>query len=283
MPHDLYHACCTNVLGLPSDSWAATRMEAAFKNLLLHNLDVMMYYFDTDIYYKNAPISLPGDLKDMATIFACLTLLLVGADACTPHIIKSVWGEDDDARLALGGPRGDLSLIQRRLLTLSKVVINTVHIWLTNPSTPILVPTSDSFNQLPSTLRQLLLHSSDKLVFARKPGPRGTEFVNLLIQNLQNHRVPNILTFKKNTIIWYHSLLLNWAHTNDMTGFNKDILIANGMSPPVELMQYHQMNPTTQPTHFMQGTHTEVWGDDAFEVMHTTATDWDSDNNNDSP
>jgi hypothetical protein len=73
----------------------------------------------------------------MTTIFASLTLLLVGADACTPHIINSVWGEDDDARLALGGPCGDLSLILRRLLSLSKVAINTVHIWLTDPSTPI--------------------------------------------------------------------------------------------------------------------------------------------------
>jgi hypothetical protein len=127
----------------------------------------------------------------MATIFARLTLLLVRADACTPYIINSVWGEDDDARLALGGPHGDLSLIQRHLLTLYKVAINTVHIWLTNPGTPILAPTSDSFNRLPSTLRRLSLHSSDKLVFARKPVPRGTEFINLLMQNLQNHRVPN--------------------------------------------------------------------------------------------
>ena len=88
----------------------------------------------------------------MATIFACLTLLLIGADACTPHIINSVWGKDDDARLALGGPHGNLSLIRRCLLTLSKVAINTVHIWLTNPTTPILAPTSDSYDRLPSTL-----------------------------------------------------------------------------------------------------------------------------------
>ena len=94
-------------LGLSPD-W---KLEAAFKNLLLHDLDAMMQYFDTDTYYKNAPISLPlpGDLKDMASISARLILLLVGADACTPNIINSVWGEDDDARLALGGPRGDLS------------------------------------------------------------------------------------------------------------------------------------------------------------------------------
>ncbi len=56
-----------------------------------------------------------------------LTLLLTGADACTPHIINSVWGDDENARLALGGPRGGLSLIRRKILTLSKVAINMVH------------------------------------------------------------------------------------------------------------------------------------------------------------
>ena len=166
MPHNLYRIFCTSILGIPSDSWAVTRLEAAFKNLLLHNLDAMMYYFDADTYYKNAHVSLPGDRKDIATTFACLTLLLEGADACTPHIINSVWGENDDVRLALGGPREDLSLIQRCLLILSKVAINTVRIWFTDPDTPILATTSDSFDRLPSTLRQLLLQSSDKLVFA---------------------------------------------------------------------------------------------------------------------
>jgi hypothetical protein len=172
-----------------------------------------MYYFDTYTYYKNEPISLPGDLKDIATIFARLTLLLIGADACTPHIINLVWGEDDDARLALGGPCGDLSLTRRHLLTLSKVAINTVHIWLTDPTTPILAPTSDNYDRLPSTLRQLLLHSSYKLVFAREPVPRGTKSVDLLMKNLQNHKIPNTLTFKENAIIWYRSILLNQAHT----------------------------------------------------------------------
>jgi len=38
-------------------------------------------------------------------------------------------------------------------------------------------------------------------------------------------------------------------------------------------MQYYQMDPMTQTTHFMRGTATEVWGDDVFEVMHTTAAD----------
>ena len=45
MPHSLYRIFCTSVLGLPLDSWAITRLEAAFKNLILQDLDAMMYYF----------------------------------------------------------------------------------------------------------------------------------------------------------------------------------------------------------------------------------------------
>jgi hypothetical protein len=105
------------------------------------------------------------------------------------------------------------------------------------------------------------------------------------MQNLQNHTVPNTLIFEENAIIWYSPLLLNPAHANDMTGFDNGILIiAYIMCSPVELMQYYQMDPTTQPTHFifMRGTATKVWGDDVFKVMHITAADWDSDDNDDS-
>jgi hypothetical protein len=33
----------------------------------------------------------------------------------------------------------------------------------------------------------------------------------------------------------------------------------------------------------MQGTAIEVWGDDVFKIMHTTAADWDSLDNDDRP
>jgi hypothetical protein len=74
--------------------------------------------------------------------------------------------------------------------------------------------------------------------------------------------VTNTLTFKENAIAWFCSLLLDQTHADNMTGFDNDILIAYGMCPPVELMQYYQMDPATQPRHCMQGTATKVWGDD---------------------
>jgi hypothetical protein len=62
-----------------------------------------MYYYNIDKYVNSMPVSSPNNLTDMARILARLTLLLVGADACTPHIINSVWGADADAQLAVEG------------------------------------------------------------------------------------------------------------------------------------------------------------------------------------
>jgi hypothetical protein len=145
------------VLGLDDETWANHRTESALRNMILQDLDVLLYYFDMDWQVNGTPNSPPGDLKDIAIILARLTLLLIGADACIPYIISKIWGEDDAARLALGGPQGDLSLIRRQILTHQKAAINTVHIWLTNPLTPVLPPNLETFKLLPRTIQQLLL------------------------------------------------------------------------------------------------------------------------------
>jgi hypothetical protein len=114
--------------------------------MLLQDLDAILHYYAVSYSVPTSdngidkPILLPGNQADMAKIFARLTILLIGANACTPHIINSVWGKNDDARLALGGPRGDHSLIRRRLLSLSKIAINTIYIWTTDPELPVLDP-----------------------------------------------------------------------------------------------------------------------------------------------
>jgi hypothetical protein len=84
-------------LGLDHNSWATTHTKSIFRNLILQDIDALMYYYDTNYYINGMPVSSPGDLTDMARILARLTLLFVGADACTPHIINSVWGADAEA------------------------------------------------------------------------------------------------------------------------------------------------------------------------------------------
>ncbi len=48
----------------------------------------------------------------LARALACCPLLLLSSDALTLSIIQRVWGANDTIRQKLGGPRGDLSLIQ---------------------------------------------------------------------------------------------------------------------------------------------------------------------------
>jgi hypothetical protein len=159
MSREHYKSFTLLVLGIDHNSWANARTRSTFRNLILQDIDTIMYYYDTDNYVNGHPISIPGDLTDMVCILAWLTLLLIGTNAYTRHNIDSVWGEDTNARLALGGPQGDLSLVRRRLLTLSKVAINTVYIWMTNPNMPVLAPHSNGFKRLPLTVQQLLRHT----------------------------------------------------------------------------------------------------------------------------
>ncbi len=106
MPKALYKAFCHHVLGLPPNSWASHQTEMAFRNLIIQDLDAMMFYYNTDCYDVNqVPFSYLGDQKDMARILAQLTLLLVGADACTTHIIIPCGGRTMMHGLPLAAPK----------------------------------------------------------------------------------------------------------------------------------------------------------------------------------
>jgi hypothetical protein len=148
-------------------------------------------------------MSYRDDRWDMARTLTRLTLLLTGADACTPHIVASVWGEDEAACSALGGPRGTLSLIRCKLLTLSKVAMNMVHIWMNNPTMNFLAPNSPSFQRLPPTVQQLLLLAGFNKIYAHKPVPSGTPATQLLTNKLHKHTYPDTLPFEEKAIRWY--------------------------------------------------------------------------------
>jgi hypothetical protein len=80
----LYTSFGLMVLGLDHNCWTATCTKSAFRNLIIQDIDALMYYYDTYNYVNSMPVSSPSNLTDMACILARLTLLLVGAEACTP-------------------------------------------------------------------------------------------------------------------------------------------------------------------------------------------------------
>jgi hypothetical protein len=230
MSRDIYNSFTRLVLGLTHNTWALHRTECAFRNPIIQDLDAIMYYWDTDDYnMAGVPMTYRDTRWDMARILARLTLLLTGADTCTPHIVTSVWGEDEAACLALGGPRGNLSLIRRKLLTLSKVAMNMVHIWMTDPTMNFLAPNSPSFQRLPPTVQQLLLLTGSNRIYAREPVPSGMPATQLLTNNLHEHTYPDTLPFEEKAIRWYRELLLHPDKADDMTGFDNGILVAYGM------------------------------------------------------
>jgi hypothetical protein len=158
-----------------------------------------------------------------------------------------------------------------------KVAINTVHIWLTNPSTPVLPQDSEAFKLLPRTIQQLLLDMKDKRVFARKPVPSGKRSAQWLTDNLHGYIIPDAHSFEEKAIRWYGDLPLGKDQVNNMTGFDNGIMMAYGMCPPCTLQEFYKINPKLEaPTHFMQGTAKEIWGEDAdpYCVMQMTAEDW---------
>ena len=59
----------------------------------------------------------PDDRRTLARRLARFSLLPLGADALTSKIVARVWGENEVVRRNLGGPRGDLALIRRRLIS----------------------------------------------------------------------------------------------------------------------------------------------------------------------
>jgi hypothetical protein len=205
--------------------------------MLLQDLDAILHYYAITYTVPasedgfNEPISLPGDQADMARILAWITILLIGANACTQHKITSVWDENEDARLALGGPHGDLLLIRRCLLFLSKIAISTIYIWTTDPQLPVLKPNSQSFQYLPPTLQTILLHSREKVSYDCDPVPSGTALAKLLIGNLRAHIFPDTSTFEDKAIQWFCDLLHNKNDDlDDEIGFNSFTPMGSYMS-----------------------------------------------------
>jgi hypothetical protein len=106
-----------------------------------------------------------------------------------------------------------------------------------DPTMPVLVPDSIGFQKLPQNVQQqqLLLHTSDKRVYARKPVLPGTSTTQFLTNNLWHFLVLENLPFAEKAICWYNKLLLNHDSANNMTGFDNEILIAYKMCPPCKL------------------------------------------------
>ncbi len=136
----------------------------------------------TNVFSLNEPL----DRKSLAQILARFSILLLGADALTPDIISQVWGQNKNARAYLGGPRGDLALIRRRLISLAIVANNVFHLWLTTSFNNNVIIPIDTLKYLPPGVRDILhlIQHNTSAIYVRESLPPGHERIKILNHNL---------------------------------------------------------------------------------------------------
>ena len=159
-------------------------------------------------------------------------ILLLGADALTPTIIQKVWGENDVVQRNLGGPHGDLAIIQRRLISHACVANNILHLWLTTTFNGHTIIPLDSLKYIPPGARDILqlVRRNDAAIYVREPLPSGQDRICILLQNLRQHPTnPISSNFDDIVISWYRDLLCNGDSSTDKTGVKNHISAAFGL------------------------------------------------------
>jgi len=129
-----------------------------------------------------------GNQRALAHTLTRRTLLLLGSDALTPSIIQRVWGANNTVQKNLGGPRGDLALIRRCLISLSKVTINMYHSWVTIDFDNMRIINDDALRCHPPGLRSIIQTLKDLTTpeYVRAPLAPGTTRINILLTNLNS-------------------------------------------------------------------------------------------------
>ena len=199
--------------------------ESAFLNTLLcdfvclTNLSVL-FRFDEN-----------GTRQDIAQILARFSLLMLGAEALTPRIVERVWGSNPTTRRNLGGPRGDLALIRRRLISLAVVANNMFHLWLTTPFNDTMIIPTEGLIHVPPGMRDILAIVKDNTsaIYVREPLHDGQNRINILLNNLRSNSTdPSSLPFEDIVVSWFKDLLLGDDQANDQTGVDNRIFQAYG-------------------------------------------------------
>ena len=227
MDMEEFHMFAHLVLGLyPAKQHGTEPSERSLLNMLLEDFVVISNL--TAVFALDEP----DDRPTLARRLARFSLLLLGADALTPKIVARVWGENEVVRRNLGGPRGDLALVRRRLISLASVANNTFNLWLTTTINGGIIIPPDALQRLPPGVRDIfqLISLSNAAIYVREPLHSGQDRIHILQNNLrQNPYTPLSSNFKDIIGGWYHDLLLGGNHSMDSTGVENHIFAAYGL------------------------------------------------------
>jgi len=227
MDKEEFHMFAQLVLGLhPGKQHGTEPSERSLVNMLLEDFVVITNL--TAVFTLDEP----DDRCTLARRLARFSLLMLGAEALTPKIIARVWGDNEVVRRNLGGPRGDLALIRRRLISLASVANNTFHLWLTTPFNGGMVIPPDALQHLPYGIKDILnlVTLTTAAVYVREPIHTGRDRIHILQHNLcQNPHTPISSNFEDIIVGWYRDLLLSGDYSTDSTGVENHIFAAYGL------------------------------------------------------
>ncbi len=221
-----------SVQGLRPDLQLGTRQtKRLLLNMLLDNFVTLTNL--TAVYSLNEPT----DKCALARILACFSLLMLGADSLTPTIVEHVWGQDDIVRRNLGGPRGDLAIIRRRLISLACVANNTFHLWLNTSFEEKNIITPEALKYTPKGVHDIILLVKDNTsaIYVCEPLPSGKDRIQKLQHNLRHHCLSPIsstfYSFEDTIVHWYRDLLLEGTNSTNSIGEENHIFAAYGLTP----------------------------------------------------
>ena len=223
MSKERYKTIATRIYGLEPTSYAVTRGNSPFVNLLLDNFVAIV---NINVVRKS---NIPHDKLVLGKLLARATLLHIGKSAISHKIIEQVWGNSAVIRNELGGIRGDLQQTGRRLTLNSRIAANYLYIW-TNGTNPLI--TDEGIDRLPGALRHIF-HLRRKHVGTcdvRMPISMGEDCTKILMDNLRDARdTPETTTFEDKAIQWYTDFLLHGDTADDDTGMENGIFAAYGV------------------------------------------------------
>jgi hypothetical protein len=159
---------------------------------------------------------------------------MLGAKALTPRIVEQVWGSNPIVRKNLGGTRGDLALIRRRLVSLAVVANNTFHLWLTTLFDDAMIIPPEGLTHAPPGIRDILtlVGTAASAIYVCEPLPSGQDRIDILLDNLQSSTIdPPSLIFEDIVVSWFSDLLLGSNQATDNTGVDNCIFQAYGLTP----------------------------------------------------
>ncbi len=148
-----------------------------------------------------------------------------------------MWGQDDVVHQNLGGLRGDLAIIRRRLILLACVANNAFHLWLNTSFDKKNIITMEALKHVPKGIRDILLLVKDNTsaIYVCEPLPSGKDCIQTLQHNLRQHRLSPISStfynFEETIVHWYRDLLLEGINSTDSTGEENHLFAAYGLTP----------------------------------------------------